>query len=641
MVKFLQINLNHCCEAQNLLQHEMMANRIGVAIISEQYKDTGSPTWIGDARGKTAIWWNPELLSSSCIACHKGDGYILAKISDLVIISVYNSPNADLENMLEEIADCISQSQYKNMIIAGNFNARSVRWEDRITSERGEILEAWANQLDLRLVNEGGTPTCSRPQGDSIVDFTWFTPGLINKIQNWKVLEDIESYSDHNYITFELKNDHCRLEACRRRMCPLFLRWSFHKMDIERFIAAVELKCQTFDPSRLSLEECAERLKSLVTEVCDFSTPRQKSSAQAYWWNEQIAKLRSICTKKRRNLMKVKRKMRHLYNNLSEEDRKQLPAVISARTELRVAKNCLVTEIRRSKTLAWKELITTLDRDPWGRPYKVVLSKLRKVSPSVTETLDSDQVACILDELFPDNAGSDARLVLDVMEWEENPRIYRAELQSAIKRKGSGNVAPGPDGLLKYVWLRVPDILLHQILEIFNRCLTEGNFPKSWKIAKLVLIPKPNNKPGELTKYRPICLLNEIGKIFERVIIARLNQHMATNSRAQLSGFQFGFRTGRSTTDALLAVRGFTDLAFAEDQCVAAVALDIKNTFNSLPWGSIISELERKGFPRYLVKIISSYLSNRGLLYVGCDKELHFKNMTAGVPQGSILDPLL
>lgn len=156
MTKFLQINLNHCCEAQSLLLHETMVNHIGVAIVSEQYRDMDSPNGIGDAKGRAAIWWNSELLPSSCVACHRGDGYVIAKIDELVIASIYSSPNSDLENILEEITEHISQLQYKNIIIAGDFNARSVRWEDRLTNERGEILEFWADQLDLRLANEGG-----------------------------------------------------------------------------------------------------------------------------------------------------------------------------------------------------------------------------------------------------------------------------------------------------------------------------------------------------------------------------------------------------------------------------------------------------------------------------------------------------
>lgn len=641
MIKFIQINLNHCCEAQNLLQQEMISQQIEIAIISEPYRNINAPEWIGDVKGKVAVWWNPRLLSSSCVACHRGDGYVLTKIKDMIIISVYNSPKSDLEKMLEEITEHIAQIKYKNIIVAGDFNARSVLWEDRITNANGEILEMWADQMDLRLLNEGGIPTCSRPQGESIIDLTWVTPALINRIQDWKVLESTESYSDHNYITFKLTNNYFKPGDEQRKTINMFPRWSFQKMDVEKFAASIELICQNTDFSRLTLKESVKKLNNIVTEACNYSTPRQKNSThtQTYWWNEKIAKLRTECTKKRRNLTRTKKKMRQSNKNIKEEDMKQLPTIIAARKQLRIAKNCLVTEIRRSKILAWRELIDTLNQDPWGRSYKVVLNKLKKSTPSIIETLELDQVNCILNELFPNNTDYNNRTTPIINTQEEVLQIDKPEIQNAIKGKGAGNVAPGPDGLLKCAWTKVPDILIDQMIIIFNRCLTEGYYPEAWKTAKLVLIPKPN-KPGEPTKYRPICLLSEINKIFERIIVTRLNNYIA-NTGNILSEQQFGFRPKRSTTDALIAVRNYTETAFSENQYVVATALDIENAFNSLPWDKIILELERKRFPKYLTNIISNYLNNRVLIYIGCDKEIHYKNMTAGVPQGSILGPLL
>lgn len=538
-------------------------------------------------------------------------------MDQLIFISVYISPKADLESLLEEIANYISQLHYKNIIIAGDFNARSIRWNDRITNKRGKLVEAWADQLELRLINEGGTPTCSRTQGESVIDLTWSTPGLINKIHNWQVLEEHETYSDHHYVIFELKLH--AYDDYQNNATSSLPRWSFRKMDTEKFIAAVELKSQICSENITpkSPNECALWLKENITEACDYSTPRYKrfGRTQTYWWSDQIAKLRSVCNKNRRMLTKTKKKAGKLHAELSEKERNQLPAIESARKDLRTAKNMLVWKIRRSKILAWRQLIATLDKDPWGRPYKIVLNKLKKYSPSLTETLELDQINNILDNLFPDNPGIDERPALEgPTDWNENLCVDSVELSKAIKGKKFGNVAPGPDGLQKCVWFKIPKSFLLKILEIFNKCLAKGSYPETWKIAKLILIPK-TNKSGEKAKYRPICLLDEIGKIFERVIVTRLNKHIITNTCAQLSKHQFGFRTGHSTTDALFAVKKFTDLAFAEDKCVVAVALDIENAFNSLPWASIILELERKNFPKYLVKIISSYLSNRQILY--------------------------
>lgn len=85
----------------------------------------------------------------------------------------------------------------------------------------------------------------------------------------------------------------------------------------------------------------------------------------------------------------------------------------------------------------------------------------------------------------------------------------------------------------------------------FLKCLRVGLFPKIWKEGRLVLIRKPS-KPEELpSSYRPICVLNKVGKIFERIIAQRIETHL-NEIGPNISGDQFGFRKSRSTVDAIL-----------------------------------------------------------------------------------------
>lgn len=130
----------------------------------------------------------------------------------------------------------------------------------------------------------------------------------------------------------------------------------------------------------------------------------------------------------------------------------------------------------------------------------------------------------------------------------EVPLITSAELASIGARLPT-NKAPGPDG--------VPDIILKRIiakkpeliLDTLNRGLLQGHFPKPWKEATLVLLPK-GKKPLELSSsYRPICLINTIGKLLERVIKKRLEAHL--EETRGISDRQFGFVKGPSTVDAI------------------------------------------------------------------------------------------
>ena len=113
---------------------------------------------------------------------------------------------------------------------------------------------------------------------------------------------------------------------------------------------------------------------------------------------------------------------------------------------------------------------------------------------------------------------------------------------------------------------------------------------------------------------------------------------MGTNN--ELSMDQYGFRAGRSTIDAILQLREITTNATRRGRVVVAVSLDIKNAFNSLSREGIISGLRRKGIPSYLMNILHDYLGDRRIIYAQ-KGELQSRVINRGVPQGSILGPLL
>ena len=107
---------------------------------------------------------------------------------------------------------------------------------------------------------------------------------------------------------------------------------------------------------------------------------------------------------------------------------------------------------------------------------------------------------------------------------------------------GKKITAPGPDGVPgRALALALPEINPF-VRNIFNRCLQAGHFPKRWKTAKLVLIQKPGKKnPLNPSSYRPICLLDEIGKLFERVIASKINSHLPLSGQ-DLADNQYGFK---------------------------------------------------------------------------------------------------
>lgn len=219
------------------------------------------------------------------------------------------------------------------------------------------------------------------------------------------------------------------------------------------------------------------------------------------------------------------------------------------------------------------------------------------------------------------------------------PLITIDEVGRAIARLPSGK-APGPDlGSNEIIWLafsRFPEVFV----ECYNACLANGDFPSRLKCARLVLLHKGQGKPPDLqSSYRPISLLDGAGKVFERVLLFRLESYIA--SAGTISGTQYGFRLAMSTTDAIedvLRVAHSAKCGSVQDRhlCVL-ISLDLKNAFNSAPWTLIDEALRRSAAPEYMIKVLKSYMYARSLLV---DGDIHMP-VTCDVPQSSVLGPSL
>ena len=198
------------------------------------------------------------------------------------------------------------------------------------------------------------------------------------------------------------------------------------------------------------------------------------------------------------------------------------------------------------------------------------------------------------------------------------------------------NTAPGIDGvqneILKEVIGAYPEILL----EAFNSCLREGRFFVDWKEQRLVLLRKGNKPLEDASSYRPICLLDTMGKLLEEMILQRLQNRI--DGENSLSENQFGFRKGRSTVDAIQAV---VDIATKARRVTgkrkgfcALINIDIRNAFNTARWNICIEAMVRKKVLDYLLRMIDGYLSDRWVIYEG-DKWSFKEEMICGALQGS------
>ncbi|CAK1579233.1 unnamed protein product [Parnassius mnemosyne] len=137
------------------------------------------------------------------------------------------------------------------------------------------------------------------------------------------------------------------------------------------------------------------------------------------------------------------------------------------------------------------------------------------------------------------------------------PEGTGVDLRVAVRRLKARNTAPGPNGLPGKAWVLASEALGRRLEGLLSACLERGQFPLRWKTGKLVLIQKPGRPADSPSAYRPVVLLDEVGKLFERVIANRLAEHLA-GTGPDLAEHQFGFRKRRSTVDAIMRVRALT-----------------------------------------------------------------------------------
>ena len=161
----------------------------------------------------------------------------------------------------------------------------------------------------------------------------------------------------------------------------------------------------------------------------------------------------------------------------------------------------------------------------------------------------------------------------------QNNEIYNKdfnldELVEAIQL--SHDSATGPDEIHYQMLKHLPENSLETLLNIFNYIWTTGKFPEDWTLATIIPIPKPGKDPAEPNNCRPIALTSCLCKTLERMINKRLTWFLESNN--QISRFQSGFRSDRSTTDNLVRLESFIRDAFIKKEHVVAVFFDLEKS---------------------------------------------------------------
>jgi len=188
--------------------------------------------------------------------------------------------------------------------------------------------------------------------------------------------------------------------------------------------------------------------------------------------------------------------------------------------------------------------------------------------------------------------------------------------------------------LLKKVSLQIVTPLVH----IFNQSLATGQIPEKFKIAKVIPIFKSGDALNP-SNYRPISLLSTFSKILEKIVYTRLYSYLDENSL--LSKQQFGFRPKHSTTHPMSLILNHVTHALNTKNHTLLIFCDLKKAFDTCNHSILLTKLEKLGITGTSLTWFKNYLCNRKQ-FVSLEKfESSLLSILTGVPQGSILGPLL
>ncbi|GFV68451.1 RNA-directed DNA polymerase from mobile element jockey [Trichonephila clavipes] len=202
---------------------------------------------------------------------------------------------------------------------------------------------------------------------------------------------------------------------------------------------------------------------------------------------------------------------------------------------------------------------------------------------------------------------------------------------NAVINKLKLKKAPGPDSIPNEVVKKLHEMYPDLFLTVFNSCLRLKTFPRCWKNAKIILIPKVNDvRVPKLDNLRCISLLSTLGKCFERLIINRVAWRLYKDNYFNKN--QFGFMPHKCTEDALVKLNEIVLKGKKRNLHTVLVFLDIKSAFDNAWWPGILSLLKRSSIPGNLFAVISSFLKDRSVtLSLGHSSKEKFLNK--GCPQ--------
>lgn len=543
---------------------------------------------------------------------------------DVTVVAIYCPPRHIIKNTQFE---AFFQGMGNHFIVGGDLNAKHTYWGSRLISPRGKELYEAAISYRCEFQSTSTPtywPTDNRKIPD-LIDF-FILKGINSNYTDIEATEELSS--DHTPIILTVSQTVIRKQK-PSTLVNVHTDWDGFKNDLDR---RINLK----SPLK-TIEQLETELQNLIANIqlsAWENTPKVEGKTRGINYPIEI-----------REKIKEKRKARRRW----QESRTPLSKNVLNRLGKEL-KNMII-EIKNetfSNYMGNLSYDKTSDYSLW----KAARSLKRPITQSPplkkedgTWARDSKEkvelFADYLEDTFCAPTRQTAKENLDKMINPDKSNIRPATVKEVIreiKTKVKQKKAPGYDLITGKVVKELSKKAIVKLTSIINAAIRLTYVPRQWKVAEIVMIPKPGKPTTEKTSYRPISLLPVLSKVFEGIILTRLMAVIQEKMIIPLH--QFGFRQKHSTIDQVHRLTSTVEKALEEKNICSALFLDVAQAFDKV-WHVGINNKLKAILPQKLSKLLSSYLADR-LFRVRMNSEYsELRNIKAGVPQGSVLGPIL
>ena len=575
----------------------------------------------------------------------------LSNNQNLTLATIYcpnGNPSSSLFHAISNLSD--------NVMFIGDFNSKLESFGCTKKNTSGPMLKTIQNKLNLIYLNNDEHTHMDRANGSTdILDMAFVSPNLaIHDIQ-FHIGEDLGS--DH--LPIEISID----TAPHRNTYTNHTKYKFDQTDREVFESTLEEALGSTDfsgpMSTSDLDKYADFIIAAISTAVDKAIPTSKSMRPES----------TPISDETRALIKEKRKLRRLYSQ------KKDPAV---KTRINQLQKQVKEDLKLESLVSWENFCNSisLESDPsksWRKIKNFLKPKGQRDYPTLHHANKVAKTNADKAQLFAESVERhfgiesdhfDSNHFHDVNKFvednhrhfypPEDPDDYRFDvgnehelvadvdattLIKLVKFLKRGK-APGPDTIPNEVLrLGTTTSLFHHLAKLFTSSIQLGYIPTAWKIATLRMLLKPDKLPSLTTSYRPISLISSIMKLFERVIEQRLRSHL--EHIGFINKHQSGFRRAKSTDDHLFRLSKSIMESFNKGEHVVAAFLDVEKAFDNVWHNGLRYKIFQLDLPTKMTCWLSDFLVGR-LIQVNVNNFFSNQiNPKAGVPQGSVLSPLL